>query len=199
MVMLEENVMYYRPYNILFICTSNSACSIFGESLINFWGQRKFRGFSAGSQPKGEVHPLTLQVLKHYNISTDGLRSKRWDEYAQLDAPKMDFVFTVCGKADAESCPVWPDRPMSAHWEIEDPAGTQGDDVTRMMAFRTAFRELENRIKIFVSLLLHALDRLKLQKKFQVNGQIKLQIPRAPNYSTLQIRPTGPYSKSLIF
>lgn len=162
-----------KIYNVLFLCTGNSARSIFGERLIERWGGGRFRGFSAGSHPKGAVHPLALKVLQLNNYVTDGLRSKDWEEFGQADAPQMDFVFTVCDKAAAETCPVWPGQPMTAHWGVSDPAAVEGDEAYRMLAFRTVFRELENRIKIFVSLPLASIDRLKLQKQLDEIGKTK--------------------------
>lgn len=162
-----------RIYNVLFICTGNSARSIMAERIIERWGAGRFRGFSAGSHPKGEVHPLALEILRRNNYSIEGLRSKDWSEFARPDAPVMDFVFTVCDKAAGEVCPVWPGQPMTAHWGVADPAAVEGDEVTRLMAFRTAFRELENRIKIFVSLPLASIDRLKLQRELDRIGQTR--------------------------
>lgn len=165
------------PYNVLFLCTGNSARSVFAESLINRWGQGRFRGYSAGSHPKGKVHPLALELLTRFNFPTDSLRSKDWNEFATSDAPKMDFVFTVCDKAAAEPCPIWPGQPMTAHWGVPDPVAVQGDEVTRMDAFRTAFRELENRIKIFVSLPFDSLDSLRLQRELDAIGRTSLDEP----------------------
>ncbi|MCU0970519.1 MAG: arsenate reductase ArsC [Gammaproteobacteria bacterium] len=159
--------------NVLFLCTGNSARSILAERLIDRWGVGRFRGFSAGSHPKGEVHPLALELLRRNNYSTDGLRSKDWAEFAGPHAPRMDFVFTVCDNAANEVCPVWPGQPMTAHWGVADPAAVEGDEVSRINAFRTALRELENRIKIFVSLPLASLDRLKLQQKLDEIGRMK--------------------------
>ena len=161
-------------FNVLFLCTGNSARSILGERLIERLGQGRFRGFSAGSHPKGEVHPLALELLRRNNHSTDGLRSKDWEEFARPGAPRMDFVFTVCDNAANEVCPVWPGQPMTAHWGVADPAAVEGDEITRMNAFRTALRELENRIKIFVSLPLSSLDRLKLQQRLDEIGRTTL-------------------------
>ena len=158
-------------YNVLFLCTGNSARSIIGECLINRLGRGRFHGFSAGSHPKGEVHPLAIEVLRRNNFVTDDLRSKDWGEFAAPDAPRMDFVFTVCDNAAAEVCPVWPGQPMTAHWGIADPAAVEGDEVTRMMAFRQALRELEHRIDIFVNLPLASLDRLKLQDRLDAIGR----------------------------
>lgn len=164
--------MAEKVYNVLFLCTGNSARSIMAERLVERWGQGRFRGFSAGSQPKGAVNPLALEVLRRNNYVTDGLRSKDWAELADPSAPRMDFVFTVCDKAAAEVCPAWPGQPMTAHWGIGDPAAVQGDDLARMTAFRTAFRELQNRISIFVDLPFASLDKLKLQKKLDEIGQL---------------------------
>jgi arsenate reductase len=158
-------------YNVLFLCTGNSARSIIGECLINRLGRGKFRGFSAGSHPKGEVHPLAIEILRRNNFVTDGLRSKDWAEFATPEAPRMDFVFTVCDNAAAEVCPVWPGQPMTAHWGIADPAAVEGDEVTRMMAFRQALRELEHRVDIFANLPLASLDRLKLQDRLDAIGR----------------------------
>lgn len=160
-----------RLYNVLFLCTGNSARSIFGEALMGRWGLGKFRGYSAGSHPKGAVHPLALQVLRRQNFPTDALRSKDWSEFARPEAPRMDFVFTVCDKAAAEVCPIWPGQPMSAHWGVADPAAAEGDEIARLQAFRTAFRELENRIKVFAALPIASLDALQLQKELNAIGR----------------------------
>jgi arsenate reductase (thioredoxin) len=158
-------------YNVLFLCTGNSARSIIGECLINRLGRGRFHGFSAGSHPKGDVHPLAIEVLRRNNFVTDGLRSKDWGEYAAPGAPRMDFVFTVCDNAAAQLCPVWPGQPMTAHWGIADPAAVEGDEVARMMAFRQALREMEHRVDIFVNLPLASLDRLKLQHRLDAIGR----------------------------
>jgi arsenate reductase len=128
-----------QPFNVLFLCTGNSARSIIAESLINQWGRGGFVGYSAGSHPKGEVHPLALELLKDMKVPTAGLRSKSWDEFAAPGAPQMDFVFTVCDAAAGEICPVWPGQPMTAHWGIADPAAVEGSERERRAAFRTAF------------------------------------------------------------
>jgi arsenate reductase len=167
--------MVERPYHVLFLCTGNSARSILAERIVERWGRGRFRGFSAGSHPRGEVHPLALEILRRHNYSTEGLRSKDWAEFATPEAPVMDFVFTVCDKAAAEVCPVWPGQPMTAHWGSADPAAVEGDEVTRLMAFRTALRELENRIKIFVVLPLASLDRLRLQRRLDEIGRMRLE------------------------
>jgi arsenate reductase len=166
--------MSQEVFNVLFLCTGNSARSILAERMIDRWGQGRFHGFSAGSHPKGEVHPLALELLRRNNYSTEGLRSKDWAEFAAPGAPEMHFVFTVCDNAANEVCPVWPGQPMTAHWGVADPAAVEGDEVTRMNAFRTALRELENRIKIFVSLPLSSLDRLKLQQRLDEIGRTTL-------------------------
>jgi protein-tyrosine-phosphatase len=160
-----------KIYNVLFLCTGNSARSIIAEKLLERFGRGRFRAFSAGSRPKGQVHPVAIQVLRRNNYVTDGLRSKDWSELATPDAPQMDFVFTVCDNAAAEACPVWPGQPMTAHWGIPDPAAVEGDDIARMMAFRRALSSLENRISIFTSLPLASLDKLKLQKTLDEIGQ----------------------------
>jgi protein-tyrosine-phosphatase len=147
--------MEQRPYNVLFLCTGNSARSVLAESLMNSWGRGRFHGYSAGSHPKGRVHPITIQLLERMKFPTDGLRSKDWSEFAAPGAPHLDFVFTVCDKAAAEVCPVWPGQPMTAHW----------------LAFREAFRVLDNRIKIFTSLPLESLDKLKLQERLNAIGK----------------------------
>lgn len=160
----REKPMSQSVLNVLFLCTGNSARSILAESILQRWGAGRFHAYSAGSHPKGEVHPLAIEVLRRNNYLTDGLRSKNWSEFAQPGAPVMDFVFTVCDQAAKETCPVWPGQPMTAHWGMPDPAAVEGDEVARIMAFRTAFRELENRIKIFTALPLDSIDRLKLQR-----------------------------------
>jgi protein-tyrosine-phosphatase len=160
------------PYNVLFLCTGNSARSILAEALIGHWGRGQFRGFSAGSHPKGEVHPLALQILEKYHMPTAGLRSKSWEEFAAPGAPPLHFVFTVCDRAAQEVCPVWPGQPMTAHWGIEDPAATVGSEEIKARAFNKAFRELDARIKIFTSLRLEMLDRLALQRQLDAIGKM---------------------------
>jgi len=163
-----------RIYNVLFLCTGNSARSILAESLINSWGRGRFRGFSAGSYPKGQVHPIAVELLKRMNLSAEGLRSKSWSEFSTPEAPPLDFVFTVCDRAAGETCPVWPGQPMSAHWGVDDPAAVEGTDSDQWLGFREAFRELENRIKIFVSLPIHSLDRIKLQERLNAIGRTRI-------------------------
>ena len=163
--------MAHRPYNVLFLCTGNSARSIIAEALINQLGRGKFRGFSAGSHPKGEVHPVALELLKRMNLPTAGLRSKSWDEFAAPGAAPLDFVFTVCDNAAGEVCPYWPGQPMTAHWGLPDPAAVEGSDTDRWVAFRSTFQALDNRIKIFTSLPLASLDRIKLQERLDTIGR----------------------------
>jgi|SRR6476619_4584914 len=154
-------------FNVLFLCTGNSARSILAESLINDRriGQGKFNGYSAGSHPKGAVHPLALETLRDAGFNADGFRSKSWDEFAKPDAPALDFVFTVCDQAAAEPCPMWPGQPMTAHWGIPDPAAVEGTDAEKRRAFREAFLVLRRRIELFACLPLDKLDRLALQKR----------------------------------
>jgi arsenate reductase (thioredoxin) len=151
-------------YNVLFLCTGNSARSIMAEALLNFRGGGHFHAFSAGSFPKGAVHALAIATLQRHHLPTDTLRSKSWNEFASPDAPPMHFVFTVCDNAAAEVCPVWPGHPMTAHWGVADPAAVTGSDEEKSRAFTKAFRELDARIKIFTSLRLEMLDRMALQK-----------------------------------
>jgi len=163
--------MAQPPFNVLFLCTGNSARSILAEQLLNHWGNGLFHAYSAGSQPKGTVHPIAIALLEHMKLPTSGLRSKSWDEFAAAGAPQLDFVFTVCDNAAAEVCPVWPGQPMSAHWGVADPARVTGSETQQWLAFRQAFRELENRIKIFASLPIRSLDRLKLQERLDAIGR----------------------------
>jgi len=160
-----------RVYNVLFLCTGNSARSILGEVLLNQLGAGRFRGFSAGSRPKGAVHPLAIDVLNRNGLPTGGLRSKSWDEFASADAPVMDFVFTVCDNAAGEACPIWPGQPMTAHWGIEDPAAIDGPDFEKRAAFNNAFRFMRNRIAAFVSLPLASIDRMSLGTKLKAIGE----------------------------
>lgn len=162
--------------NVLFLCTGNSARSILAEALMNHWGRGKFRAYSAGSFPTGTVNPYALDILERLNIPLiEPPRSKSWDEFAKPDAPEMDFVFTVCDNAAHETCPVWPARPMTAHWGVADPAAVEGDDLDKINAFRKAFRELENRIKIFTSLRLDQLDKAHLQKHLDDIGRTTVE------------------------
>jgi arsenate reductase len=158
-------------FNVLFLCTGNSARSIFGEAIINSIGQGRFVGYSAGSHPKGEVHPLALDLLRQMHLPTEGLRSKSWDEFALAGAPNMDFILTVCDNAAGETCPIWPGQPMTAHWGLPDPAAVEGSEIARRRAFRQAFAALENRIRLFTSLPLASLDRLALQRQLDAIGR----------------------------
>ena len=162
-------------YHVLFLCTGNSARSILAEATMNHLSQGRFRAFSAGSFPAGQVNPLTLKLLALQGIPTEGLRSKSWNEFATPDTPPLDFVFTVCDNAAHEVCPVWPGQPMSAHWGVEDPAAVEGDDAQKMLAFRKALRELENRIKIFMNLPIKSLDKIRLQARLDEIGQTLLE------------------------
>jgi protein-tyrosine-phosphatase len=159
-----------RPHNVLFLCTGNSARSILAEALLNHWGKGRFRAFSAGSFPKGQVHPLAIELLQWTKLPTEGLRSKSWDEFAAPSAPPIDFVITVCDNAAGEACPVWPGKPMTAHWGIADPAAVDGD-TAKGAAFRKALAELEARIKLFVNIPIESLDRLALHKAVRDIGQ----------------------------
>ncbi len=163
-----------RQYHVLFLCTGNSARSILAEALINHWGKGRFVGYSAGSRLAGRVNPIALELLQHMQLPTEGLRSKSWDEFAAEGAPQLDFVFTVCDNAAGEQCPFWPGQPMTAHWGVEDPAAVEGTDTEKWLAFRKAFRELENRIKIFVNLKISSLDRLSLQNRLQEIGKTRV-------------------------
>jgi arsenate reductase len=163
-----------RQYHVLFLCTGNSARSILAEALINHWGKGRFVGYSAGSRPAGRVNPISLELLQHMQLPTEGLRSKSWDEFAVPGAPPLDFVFTVCDNAAGEQCPFWPGQPMTAHWGVEDPAAVEGTDTEKWLAFRKAFRELENRIRIFVNLKISSLDRLSLQNRLQEIGKTQV-------------------------
>jgi arsenate reductase (thioredoxin) len=160
-----------RIYNVLFLCTGNSARSILAESLLSHWGSGKFRGFSAGSFPKGQVHPFAVDLLKRMNLPGENLRSKSWDEFAAAGAPPIDFIITVCDNAAGEVCPIWPGKPMTAHWGIADPAAVEGTDLEKAAAFRKAFKELETRIKLFTSLPISSLDRMTLQSKLRELGK----------------------------
>jgi arsenate reductase (thioredoxin) len=162
-----------KIYNVLFLCTGNSARSILAEAIMLKDGAGRFRSFSAGSEPKGEINPFALKVLQAAKYPIEGMRSKSWLEFATPDAPVMDFVFTVCDNAAGEICPVWPGQPMSAHWGIEDPAAGQGTDLEKEAAFVAAFRYLKNRISIFMSLPLRSIDRLSLRTKLREIGKLE--------------------------
>ena len=162
-----------KKFNVLFLCTGNSARSQMAECLINRHGAGKFQGYSAGSHPQGQIHPLTEWILQRYDYITDDLRSKDWSEFAQPGSPEIDFVFTVCDRASEEQCPVWPGQPMTAHWSTPDPAAVEGPDPEKRAAFRDAFEELEHRISIFVNLPLDSLDSLELKQRLDEIGQQK--------------------------
>ena len=163
-----------QTLNVLFLCTGNSARSIFAESLVNHLGQGRFRGYSAGSHPKGEVHPLTIRELQRNGLSVDGLRSKDMVEFEGAGAPQMDFLSTVCDQAAAEARPVWPGHPMTAHWGVEDPAAANGDDRLKEAAFAKAFQELRNRIETFVNLPFESLSNPQLKEKLDGVGRVAL-------------------------
>ncbi len=165
--------MSERAFNVLFLCTGNSARSIIAESVLRKEGGARFRAFSAGSRPKGIVNPLAIKVLQRAEYPTDGLLSKSWSEFAQRGAPVMDFVFTVCDGAAGEACPVWPGQPMTAHWGIEDPAAVEGTELEKEAAFVTALRYLKNRIAAFTSLPLHSIDKLSLGTRLRDIGRLQ--------------------------
>lgn len=161
----------HRPYNVLFLCTGNSARSILAEAILNAEAKGKFRAYSAGSFPKGEVNPHAIALLKSLDLPTEDLRSKSWDEFARSDAPQMDFIFTVCDDAAGEVCPVWPGHPMTAHWGLADPAAVEGSEEEKVRAFHDAFRTLSNRIRLLLALPFEKLDRLKLQHHLHEIGR----------------------------
>ena len=162
-----------NPFNVLFLCTGNSARSIMAEAILNRDGRGNFRAFSAGSHPKGHIHPYAVDLLRKLNYDVSGFRSKSWTEFARPEAPKLDFVFTVCDDAAKEVCPVWPGQPMTAHWGIPDPAAATGNEAEIRLAFADALRMLNNRISIFVSLPIRFLDKLALQKQLDSIGKTK--------------------------
>jgi arsenate reductase len=159
-----------RSFNILFLCTGNSARSILAESIVNRLGGDRFKGFSAGSHPKGKVHPYAIDQLESLGYPTANMHSKSWDVFAVAGAPRMDFVFTVCDDAAGEACPVWPGQPMTAHWGIPDPGAVEGSEIDKRAAFRAAFAALENRIRLFISLPFDSLDRMALQQRLDAIG-----------------------------
>ena len=163
--------MSERPFNVLFLCTGNSARSIMAEAIINRVGAGKFKGYSAGSQPKGDVNPHTIRLLRSLNYKTNDFRSKSWDEFAKQGAPQLDFVFTVCDNAANEVCPIWPGQPMTAHWGVPDPAAVAGSEAEIGAAFADAYRMLNNRITVFVNLPIASLDKLALQKRLDDIGK----------------------------
>jgi arsenate reductase len=163
--------MAQRTYNVLFVCTGNSARSIMAEALLNFRGRGRFRAFSAGSHPKGEVHPLALDTLGRHGIPSGNTRSKSWDEFSRPDSPRLDFVFTVCDNAARETCPIWPGEAITAHWGIDDPAAVAGTDEDKVRAFSEAFMELDARIDRFASLRLETLDARELKQELVAIGR----------------------------
>ena len=168
---MSDSDQPHRIFNVLFLCTGNSARSILAESILAKDGVGRFRAFSAGSQPKGEVNPFALKVLRSLDYPADGFRSKSWEEFARPEAPVMDFVFTVCDNAAGEACPVWPGQPMTAHWGIEDPAAVGGSNIQKEAAFVTAFRYLKNRVSIFTALPVASLDKASLRATLVEIGQ----------------------------
>src|ERR1700730_1924639 len=172
-----------RPYNVLFLCTGNSARSIIAEAILNKLGAGNFRAYSAGSQPKGQINPNTIQLLRSLGYDTSGYRSKSWDEFAKAGEPKFDFVFTVCDNAAAEACPVWPVEPISAQWRIADPAEATGATAEIALAFKDAYRLLNQRIGIFTALPLRSLDRLSLQNELRDIGDMEGSTAKATEAS----------------
>jgi arsenate reductase len=170
-----------RIYNVLFLCTGNSARSIIAEAILNKIGQGTFRAYSAGSQPKGQVNPHTITLLRGLGYDTTGFRSKSWSEFAQAGAPALDFVFTVCDNAAGEACPVWPGQPMTAHWGIPDPAEAQGTDAEIAAAFLEAYRMLMRRIELFTALPIAKLDQMTLRSRLREIGQIEGATSPRPN------------------
>jgi arsenate reductase (thioredoxin) len=162
-----------KQYNVLVLCTGNSARSILGEVLFNVLGKGRFIAHSAGSKPVGRVNPFALELLRQQGLSTEGLRSKSWDEFAAPGAPEIDFIFTVCDNAAGETCPIWPGKPATAHWGIPDPAAVTGDDAAKRAAFRKASEQLARRIQLFMSLPIESLDNLTLKEKLAEIGRIK--------------------------
>lgn len=158
-------------YNVLFLCTGNSARSILAEVMLNTMGKGRFNAYSAGSHPKGTVNPYALELLQKNRLPTEGLRSKDWEEFARPDAPPLDFVFTVCDNAAGEVCPIWPGQPMTAHWGIPDPAAVEGSDEEKRKAFFRAYNQLQHRLSIFVNLPLDKLDRMALQRRLEAIGR----------------------------
>jgi protein-tyrosine-phosphatase len=166
-----------KIYQVLFLCTGNSARSIMAESILNRHGLGRFKAHSAGSHPTGKVHPMALELLERYNYPTARLRSKSWDEFAGPDAPALHFVFTVCDRAAGEACPVWPGQPMTAHWGVDDPAAFVGPDDRKLRLFRDVYFQLERRIQIFTNLPIASLDRLSLKKRLDEIGRTRAEAP----------------------
>jgi arsenate reductase len=160
-----------RPYNILVLCTGNSARSILGEALFNTLGAGRFRAYSAGSHPTGRVNPFAIEEVRALGYPVEGLRSKSWDEFTQPDAPRMDFIVTVCDKAAGEMCPLWPGQPVTAHWGFPDPAAVEGSDEVKRAAFASTLRQIRNRVQLFLSLPIETLDRLVLETEMRAIGR----------------------------
>ena len=173
-------IMAERPFNTLFLCTGNSARSILAEAILNKIGQGKFRAYSAGSQPKGQVNPNTIQLLHGLGYETSGFRAKSWNEFAKPGAPALDFVFTVCDNAAGDTCPVWPGQPMTAHWGVPDPAEAQGSEAEIALAFKDAYRMLFQRIGIFTALPIRSLDKLSLQNRLREMGRVTDAVAKEP-------------------
>lgn len=165
--------MSHKPYNVLFLCTGNSARSVMAEAILNSFGKGNFKAYSAGSYPSGKVNPFTLELLKSKGFSTEGFRSKSWDEFARPGAPEMDFIFTVCDNAAGETCPEWPGHPATAHWGFEDPAAFAGPDAEKRRFFERIFQEISARIRLFLALSLSKTDRMSLLKELRAIGQTK--------------------------
>ena len=164
--------MTERTYNVLFLCTGNSARSVFGEAILNREGRGRFKAYSAGSQPRGEIHPYAIELLNKLQYPSGEFRSKSWNEFAAAGAPTLDFVFTVCDDAAKEVCPVWPGQPMSAHWGVPDPVLVEGNEAERRLAFADSYRMLKNRISAFIALPIASLDRLSLRNKLDEIGTL---------------------------
>jgi len=160
-----------RPYNILVLCTGNSARSIIGEALFNTLGAGRFKAFSAGSHPTGKVNPFAIEQVQALGYPLEGLRSKSWDEFAQPDSPQMDFIVTVCDKAAGEMCPLWPGQPVTAHWGFPDPAAVEGSDEEKRAAFAQTLRQIRNRVQLFLSLPLETLDRMAIENRMKAIGR----------------------------
>jgi arsenate reductase len=163
--------MSEKIYNVLFLCTGNSARSIMAEKLMDHWGKGKFKAYSAGSHPSGKVNPFAIQTMKNQGLSTEGLRSKSWDEFSGEGAPHFDFVFTVCDNAAGEVCPYWAGQPMTAHWGVEDPAAVEGTDEEKLAAFRKISNYLQNRIKLFAALPIEKFDNIKIKQEIEAIGK----------------------------
>ncbi|MDP2071701.1 arsenate reductase ArsC [Methylotenera sp.] len=162
-----------KIFNVLFLCSGNSARSIMAEKLMEHWGKGRFKAYSAGSFPKSQVNPLTIKTLESHGLNSDGLRCKSWGEFSGFGAPHMDFVFTVCDDTAGEVCPIWPGQPMTAHWGIEDPEAVEGTDSEKLKAFQRSCRYLENRIKLFIALPIDTLNKLKIKDEIDAIGAIK--------------------------